>query len=299
MIISYSKVSGVFFALANVILLLNGCATMGPKHTVKPGEEVGLRYTCRLKGDGIVATTDKDVADDPSREKSRLFAPLKDYEVPVLVAGSGRGGPLPLGNVQPFVSEIGAQLTRAIVGLELDKEHRVEIASKMQMGLTEKQRFLTLSRIRRDKPKELRMSYEEYRAAYGKEPVVGQEAFSLGPAMAKVLSVEDTDVVIRLSIEEGGTIDIALGKAVYHNKGDRFDIVIEAHVGDLLRMGWLVGRVSEVNDTTMTIDFGHPFGGETLVCDVLAESPEDQADKNADEALAEFPEDQAEKNIEK
>jgi hypothetical protein len=37
-----------------------------------------------------------------------------------------------------------------------------------------------------------------------------------------------------------------------------------------------------VNETTMTIDFGHPFGGETLTCDVVAEPAEDLAYKDAE-----------------
>ena len=278
--ISYPKGAQSALVLVSLLMVLGGCASMGSRHRVKTGEEVRLHYTCRLQNGEIVATTDKDVAEDPSQPKSSLFDPKTEYGAPVFVAGSGIGGPAPLMKLQPFESEIGAQLTRAIVGLELDKEEKVEIASAMQMGLDEGDRFLSVARIRPDKPKEHRMTWEEYRKAYGKEPVVGQEAFSLGPVTGKVASVEGSDVVLRLSVEEGGSLDMALGKAVYHNKEDHFDIVIDAHVGDLVRTGWLVGRIVEVGDQTITIDYGHPLGGETLTCDVLAESPEDQAEKN-------------------
>lgn len=282
MIISYSKLSRSLFILGSVLMVLSGCAGMGPGRTVQTGEEVTLRYTCRLQSGEIVATTEKGVAEDASMPKSRLFAPPKNDELPVLVAGSGKGGPAAAGKLEPFESEIGGQLTKAIVGLDFGKEHTLEVASKMQMGLTTKDRFLTLSRIRGNKPKEHAMTWEEYREAYGKEPAVGQEAFSIGPVTGAVVSVENSDVVVALSIQEGGTVDMALGKAVYHDKGDHFEIVIDAHVGDLVRTGWLVGKVVEINKTTMTIDFGHPFGGETFTCNVVAEPPEDLADKNVE-----------------
>ncbi|MDY6950705.1 MAG: hypothetical protein SWE60_04275, partial [Thermodesulfobacteriota bacterium] len=162
MIISYSKLSGVLFILASVLMVLNGCAGMGLGHTVQTGEEVRLRYTCRLQSGEIVATTEKGVAEDASLPKSRLFAPPKNDEVPVLIAGSGNGGPAGVAKLEPFESEIGGQLTKAIVGLAFGKEHTLEVASKMQMALTTEDRFLTLSRIRGNKPKEHAMTWEEY-----------------------------------------------------------------------------------------------------------------------------------------
>ena len=267
------------FVLGSMLILLNGCAAAGPRQHVRTGEEVKVHYTCRLQNGGIAATTDKAVAEDSSLPKSRLFALLKDYEALHLVAGSGKGGPPGPGKLVPFETEIGSRLTKAIVGLEVGKKHEVKITSKMQLGLTKEDRFLTLSRIRKDKPKEHRMTWEEYKEAYDKEPAVGQVAFSLGPVTGKVVSMTDSDVVVGLSIQEGGTMDMVLGKAVYHDKGDHFEIVIDAHVGDLLRMSWLAGRVVEVDDKTLTIDFGHPFGGETLVCDVLVEPVEETMEK--------------------
>jgi hypothetical protein len=169
-----------------------------------------------------------------------------------------------------------------MVRTSFDKELRLEITSSMQMGLTKEDRFLSLSRIRSNRPKEHKMTWEEYRKSYGKEPEVGQEAFSMGPITAHVLSLGESDVVVGLSIQEGGSIDTEFGKGVYPDKGDHFDLVIHAHVGDLVRIGWLVGRVVEVGDRTFTIDFGHPFGGEPLTCDVLAESPGDPADKDVE-----------------
>ena len=283
MIIRYPIGSSVFLVLAGILVLLNGCATSAPKVRVQTGEEVKIHYTCRLKSGEIVATTDKGVAEDSSLPKSRLFVPPNDDEVPALVAGSGKGGPAGMGKLEPFESEIGARLTNAVAGLEFGKEYTVEVASEMQLGLTKEDRFLTLSRIRRNKPKEHRMTWEEYRDAYGKEPAVGQEAFSVGPVTGEVVSVEDSDVVVGLFIQEGGSIDMQFGKAVYHDKGDHFDIVIDAHVGDLVRTGWLVGRVVSVDDRILTIDFGHPFGGETLMCDVLVAPVEETSEEKTGE----------------
>ncbi len=48
-------------------------------------------------------------------------------------------------------------------------------------------------------------------------------------------------------------------------------MVIDAHKGALVLAAGMVGRISYVDDKAFYIDFGNPFGGETLLCDVTVE----------------------------
>jgi FKBP-type peptidyl-prolyl cis-trans isomerase 2 len=50
-----------------------------------------------------------------------------------------------------------------------------------------------------------------------------------------------------------------------------YKVDIDARKSGLTRMGGLIGRIVDVNDRVITVDYRYPFGGETLVCDVTVE----------------------------
>ena len=54
---------------------------------------------------------------------------------------------------------------------------------------------------------------------------------------------------------------------------DRYLIAINAQTGNLVRSGGFVGRVIAVDEQLITVDYGHPFGGEPLLCDVQVVEP--------------------------
>ena len=88
----------------------------------------------------------------------------------------------------------------------------------------------------------------------------------------RVESVTDKEVIVRFSGENGKQVLTPLGKGTIKELPDRFEIVIDAKQGDLIRSGELIGRVLITDDRDITIDFGHPFGGESLKCDLLIKS---------------------------
>ena len=71
--------------------------------------------------------------------------------------------------------------------------------------------------------------------------------------------------------QPGSVVDTPFGKGTIKENEKNYEIVIDASVGHLVRSQGLVGRVSEVQDRTIVIDYGNPFGGETLSCDVKVE----------------------------
>ena len=55
-------------------------------------------------------------------------------------------------------------------------------------------------------------------------------------------------------------------------------------MGILVRSAYLIGRITDVDDKTMTIDYRNPFGGATLSCDVTIQSIT-EAESNKDKTL--------------
>ena len=154
--------------------------------------------------------------------------------------------------------------------MKMNETRTIELHADRIAGLPTKDEFLQLTRVR-TYPKELRMTSGEFKTRAGKEPVVG-EAFASNPEVTgKVASVSENEVVIWFSAQPGSVVDTPLGKGTVRENEKNYEVVIDTPVGKLIRMQGLVGRISEVQDHMFTMDFGHPFGGETLTCDVKVE----------------------------
>jgi FKBP-type peptidyl-prolyl cis-trans isomerase 2 len=127
--------------------------------------------------------------------------------------------------------------------------------------------LIKISRVRQ-RDKEMRFTPEEYKAKTGAVPEVGRR-FIFDPALpGKLESVDENEVVVRFGPEPGVEILTPFGKGILRDGGDKWEIVIDARKGDLVRSGALIGKIIEVDDREITIDYSHPFGGETLLCDV-------------------------------
>jgi FKBP-type peptidyl-prolyl cis-trans isomerase 2 len=69
-------------------------------------------------------------------------------------------------------------------------------------------------------------------------------------------------------------VQTPFGKGTVKESGNVYIIDIDAKVGALVRSGPMVGRIVEVGEGetgTITIDYSHPFGGESLDCDITLE----------------------------
>ena len=63
-------------------------------------------------------------------------------------------------------------------------------------------------------------------------------------------------------------VQTPFGVGRIREEADAYKIDIDARKGSLIRSGPLVGRITDVDDQFMVIDYRNPFGGETLSCDV-------------------------------
>jgi len=128
--------------------------------------------------------------------------------------------------------------------------------------------------------KEVHITPDEYLSRTGKAPEVGQP-FITDPAVpGKVASVTESDVVVRFFAKAGDKVATPFGEGTVKELPDKYEIVIDAHTGAFVRSGGYVGRITNVDDRFITVDYSYPFGGEPLFCDILVESAEPGVTKN-------------------
>ncbi|NWF56532.1 MAG: FKBP-type peptidyl-prolyl cis-trans isomerase [Syntrophaceae bacterium] len=263
----YAK--SLLIAAAAVAVLSYNCVASG-LDLVKPGDEVDIHFTCRLKSGEIAASSYDDVAADSSLPKSPIFIPRK-LKTPITITAE-TNPPLPdVPGAGGFEGEILRQLSAAVVDREPGKKQEVELRGDPYSEQQKDEWIVKISRVRR-RDKEIRFTPDQYKANTGRMPEVGQ-AFSLEPALpGRVDSVSETDVIIRFAPDPSKEIFTPFGKGTVKELPERYEIVIHALPGSLVRTGALVGRIVNVDESEITIDYGHPFGRESLRCDVVIES---------------------------
>jgi FKBP-type peptidyl-prolyl cis-trans isomerase 2 len=237
------------------------------KDAIKPGDKVGIQFTCRFPSGEIAASTSTAVAADSSLRKSRVFMPRSKDDPLEVTAGQSVGAKaFPV----PFLDEIASRISMSIPGMKLGETRTIEIRSELPADVPEKERFLQMARIRQ-RPKEIRMTRDEYKSRTRKDPEVGAE-YVLDPAIpGKVASVSENEVLIRFSAQPGSVVETPFGKGTIRENGNQLEIVIDAVKGTPVLTGPIVGRISDVQEKMFTIDYGHPFAGEPLTCEVKTE----------------------------
>jgi FKBP-type peptidyl-prolyl cis-trans isomerase 2 len=128
--------------------------------------------------------------------------------------------------------------------------------------------------------KDLTVDKDTVLSRSGKPPAVG-DRLDLGKEQlpATVLAVSGPGVTVRFSPKPGMRIDTPFGRGTVRETPTDFEIVVDDPVGSMVRSGPLVGRIINLSDTEVTIDYGDPFGGEELSCDIAVEAPAAEKDK--------------------
>ncbi len=252
--------------LTVLVLALSGCEKVHQQDRVNKGDRVQVQYACRSTSGELVATSDAGRAKDASAANSPLFFAEGGGGPISLVAGPGEN-PEP-GQALNLRRALLDGLAEAIVGVPVGEKRTVNLTAEVSPGLPDGERFLEMARVRR-REKEKTMSTR----LYGKfrdegEPEVGQQVVLEPGFTGTVTSMSGDQVTLRVETEPGIEVDTLLGKGTIHDRGDHYEIEIDARKGSLVRMGNLVGKISSVDEALITVDFGHPFGGEVLVCDV-------------------------------
>jgi FKBP-type peptidyl-prolyl cis-trans isomerase 2 len=256
--------------VAAALILLLPVYSHSEGQVVKAGDEAAVHFTCRLPNGDIAASSYGSVAENSALKKSPVFW-HRTVNTPIAIMAGSPSVPDDAGVQRSLEDEILYRLAGAIVGLRTGEGKTVEVRSERRPEKNKDEYLLKAARVRQ-RMKEMSLSPEQYTARMGKTAEVGQP-FVLDPAVpGKVASVTEKEVVIRFSAKAGEKVATPLGEGTVRELPDRYEIAIDAHPGALVRSGGYVGRILSVDDRLITIDYGHPFGGEALLCDVLVES---------------------------
>jgi FKBP-type peptidyl-prolyl cis-trans isomerase 2 len=260
----------IISALITIIIVstLNGCSSFGPPH-VKQGDTAIVNYTCRLSNGEVVLTTREEIAGDKASHAA-IFLPFKKYGPENLVAGGSDNYPK-FGKLKMFEWEAAVQVSQAIVGMKVGENYTIVLKSDIPSDLKEEDRYTTLGRVAR-KEKEQKVVLKVLKEKLGHVPAIGEQAFSYRGFVGTVKGIIDKEALIHIEVEDGRIVDQPFGKGVIRDYPDHYDIVTTAQEGQLVRTASQVGRIIKVTETTFTIDYGHPFGGEELMCDVRIDS---------------------------
>lgn len=233
---------------------------------MQPGDVADIRFLCKLKTGEIVAATDNSVGQQTALPKSALFL-SRDKDDPVSVtAAVSLPGP-PTGREWAFEDEIINRLAGVVVGMREGERRTVNLTAEELPERRQEEYVIRVARVR-ERQKEMRMPGTDYRVRIGKSPEIGQP-FVLDPAIpGKVQSVTQEEVVIRFFAQPGDVVPTPFGPGHIRESEEAYFIDIDARKGALVRSAHLAGRITNVTDKIITIDYRHPFGYEELICDL-------------------------------
>lgn len=241
---------------------LSGCAA--DSHRIAAvGDSVGIQFTCRLPNGEMAVSTDPDAG---KREPvSRIYLKRQISDPLAVEAGSQKKQRPALPRLA-FESDVAERLAATLVGAKEGATFSTELVADRIAGLPENEQFVTMAKVRK-RAKEMRLTPEIYKTRTGTDPAVDQPFVTDSALPGKVIKISGDEVLIRFTpVKE--EIDLPFGKGIIREKADRFEIDIQAVPGSLVRTAGLIGRITSVDNEMITIDYGHPFGGEKLRCDV-------------------------------
>jgi len=248
-----------------VLLVLGGCAATGNIRQTQLGDNADIHFQCLLKNGEIAAATDDNAVKKDQPKANIYVVRLKNDPVSVLVPGPSEK--LAGEKERTFEDDIAVRLAGHLTGLKEGETRHIELTAQDLPERTKENYTVSLARVQKT-PKEIKITIEEYKSRTGMSPETGK-SFVYDPAVpGHVESVTGNDVIIRFSAEDGAVVQTPFGVGRIREEADAYKVDIDARKGSLIRSGPLVGRITDVDDKFMVIDYRNPFGGETLSCDV-------------------------------
>lgn len=264
------KKLSILLVLCIAILLSCTTAQMNNRSVSKndsDDEKRGVAYTCKFENGKMVVTTDGEAAGNRNLEKADVFIEKTQYM------------PIPVDDIDiEKVEEDSSHLKflEEVLLINLIKEtgnwkagesRRLNVTADRQDNLPEAERIIQLARVRTN-PKTIRYAKHLFKRITASELAEGAAVNLHKGVIGTVMSINDNEVLVKFRAESDKAIDGPFGPIMVKDMGDHYIIEVDAKEGRLVRVGPAVGKITNVNDKTFTIDYSHPFGGETLSCDV-------------------------------
>ena len=268
---NHNKVSSLL-TMTLLVAALSGCSST--PIVVRSGDQVEMSFTCRLPGGELAVTTLPEL--DVAREvKSPLYLQRLGPETVSMPAIQALATP-GLKGVKDFELSAMDYLAPHAIGAVVGEQKSVVLSAPRYTGLPKNEEYISIARIR-NYPKVVRMKPEEYIAQTGQKAEVGQR-YAIDPAIpGSVSEVSDKEVVIRFTAQAGTRVRTPFGKGVIRENDSEYSYSIDAVKGTLVRTAEMVGRIVDVDENSIGLDYGHPFGGETLLCEMTVKSIEKPA----------------------
>ncbi len=272
----------IFLFLTLTVPLLNGCAgkrLISPEAgIVRQNDKVAVSYTCKLADGALAATNERQSAEEQNIIRSPLFS-MPDSFGPEVMTATAKPVIDPAGHteiygfkVKSFEEAVREQLAGRLIGLPYDKECPLRLSADVPKGLSRRDRYLKRYR-ETSHPKVLRVPLWQVAKRLNEPPAAGASWQGKDGITFVVESVSGKIVKLRREIKSGAVVKTIFGPARIIDKGRFYTIDIEPKVGTVVRSGPLAGRIVKVTDKYFLLDYGNPFGFETLNCRVRIEQP--------------------------
>lgn len=257
------------------LLLLTSCAAKQPaSRLARPGDALAVEYTCRLANDNSLAATTLSAASEEEAKQSSVYVPREKFG-PIQITVPEASEEVLITPVMSFEEVIAKSIAQKISQTPLDKPVHLELSHPGYQGLNKQDRYLEIA-TEFVNSRRVTIDRQDFTSRYPEvTPTSGMTVGADTDFPARLEEVTDENVTLYFSAKPGATLVTGTGPATVTEDGDNFRIRLTLQPGDLFRTGPLVGEVRTVGEKMTTIDFGHPFGGRTLDCEVVAEPIDD------------------------
>ncbi|MBU6996473.1 MAG: FKBP-type peptidyl-prolyl cis-trans isomerase [Theionarchaea archaeon] len=215
---------------------------------VEMGDTVYVNYTGSLDTGEIFDTTLEEVAMDDSQAKVWWFKLRTGYEPLKIAIGKG--------NVLP-------DFEMALIGMREGQKKEITISPERAAGAKDSAKIKEIPLIQ-TLNKEEDMTIENFKTNFRQDPQVdGIYQFQGIPVMVTEITEEMVHFVLQFQV--GQEIYISLGNALVTGETEtEFEITLTPTLGDVIYTVVGEGRVIEVGEDAMLVDFNAVLAGETL-----------------------------------
>jgi FKBP-type peptidyl-prolyl cis-trans isomerase 2 len=114
--------------------------------------------------------------------------------------------------------------------------------------------------------KTVEVTVEEFRSAFGVDPVVGQQYFNEGMAWnISVVSVSGDTMLIEHMPKDGAQIESPYGTETVRVSGGELEITLAPKIGETVSTPYGDIKITGSGNGTMSLDFNSPLAGKNLI----------------------------------
>lgn len=234
-----------------------GCAEriMQRNETVEivcKGDLAAISYTVKLNDGTLLYTTVSEIADNPEIRKNPWYIQSDKTGSELIVAGGE--------NMIPGLGE-------SVIGLEKGERTAIEIPPEQAYGTYEQDGVYCIDRFS-VMPRILGLSREQFRSIISVEPVIGEEVELVPYFSSRVIQITDQEVVLESIVENDMHYDEDFGSVNVRPENDTIIIEMVPNIGASFIVNDSVGRITNVDSTSFTVDINHPLAGKPLTVDL-------------------------------